>query len=280
MSDFPASQENPDFQIKPEYSGCIRSAQEFEKFKLEDCNCENVTNGCCDMCGRYTEDAKDGTYIDLNQGYTQTHQYTPVAKVLFEAEIKKLNIPEEVKISAIAIANSSEQKTHRNAIRREQIFAYVYYAFLQSGIAFNPNDVAKELGLDKQQINKAVQMSSGTSNVKIPLPIQNGIQMTSPVVVISAKTYIQSICVLNNIQEDFSAIYNIAETLLDNDSDEASFVAEQNPAHVAVAIVKLYLDSKGRKITQFAKTNKISDLVLKTRLNELKEVVSVLKIQI
>lgn len=244
---------------------------------LGDCDCENIINGCCEDCGRHTVDSKDGSYIDSNQSFTLKHQYTAAPKVIFEDEIKALNIPEEVKALAIKIANSSVQKTHRNAVRRKQIFAYVYFAFSQCNLSFSPKDVAKQLKLSNPEINRALQMVSGSSQVRIPLPVQNNVPMALPIVVISPKTYIQSVCIKNNISSEFEQIYKLAEYIMDNDTQEAAYLLEQNPEHVAIAIAKLYLDNKNIKTPQFAKINEISDLVLKNRLAELKEVIEVLK---
>jgi hypothetical protein len=233
---------------------------------IETCVHENTVHGICVDCGLCLGGASGGSYLDMDVDFTQSHQYSgSVPMTYFEKDLKPLPIPDDVKALVIQMAQSNIQDVHRMGIRRQQLFSYIYLAYLQLGQRLDPQRVAEHLGMNQRDINLALRVVSATSSTNIPLPKQNNTYMAAPIVVISPLNYIEEVCQHNGLQNYVSEVQTLAHRIL----NASSSLLEQKPKHVAVAIVKYYMDLNAYSIpSNFAKNNGLSPLTLKSKVAE------------
>jgi hypothetical protein len=91
-------------------------------------------------------------------------------------------------------------------------------------------------------------------------------------VVISPIVYIEDICKHNNLIEIFGEIYTESKKILDKNQ----MLLEFNPKHMAIALVKYYINQRdkiepgySKTFSKFAKNNGISDSILKQHMNNI-----------
>jgi hypothetical protein len=232
---------------------------------FENCIHDTIFEGICTDCGLEIE----GNYIDLTSSYSEFHSHTDSSSVQpFENDLKNLSIPDEIKHLVIQLAMSCPKETHRMGVRRQQLFSYIYLAYLQLGYKFDPDKVIEELGMTKREINMALRIISGTSSSEISLPSggEDGEVISAPVVVISPIIYIEDICKDNNLTEHNSEILEYARFTLEKNK----ILYEFNPKHIAIALVKNYMNINKISIPKFAKANGISESILKQHINRIK----------
>jgi hypothetical protein len=229
---------------------------------MEECVHENRLDDICIECGLCMR----GTYVDMDMDFTQSHQYSgSVQTPYFEKDLKPLPIPEEVKALVIQMARSNNQDVHRMGIRRQQLFSYIYLAYLQLNQWLDPQKLAEDLGMTQRDINLALRVVSATSSTDIPLPKQNNSYMVVPIVVISPLNYIDEVCQKNGLQNQISEVRTLANRVL----QASTSLLEQKPKQVAVAIVKYYMDLNSYStVGNFAKENGMSQSTLKNKVAE------------
>lgn len=234
---------------------------------MEHCNHDNIYNGVCEDCGMEVYATSNGTFIDMSSSYSDYHSFMDANNNQpFEADLKNINIPYEVKIEVLKLANTCPRETHRMGVRRQQLFSYIYLAYLQMGIKFDPDKLREELKMTQREVNMALRIISGTSSVEIPLPTtENDDPISAPVVVISPMIYLEEICKNNKIEDKYEEVQEMAKGILDKNK----ILLEFNPKHIAVSIVKHYLASNGISIPKFAKNNGISDSILKQHVSRI-----------
>ena len=231
---------------------------------MQTCSHTNVYDGACNDCGMEVYGTSNGTHIEMNSKYSEHHSYIDAINIQpFEADLKNLNIPSEIKALVMELASRCPKETHRMGVRRQQLFAYIYLAYLQMGFKFDPEKLREEMKMTQREVNMALRIISGTSSVDIPLPT-NDIDETisAPVVVISPTVYIEDICELNSIKEHTSNIMELAKIILEKNK----MLLEYNPRHIAISIVKYYININEINIPKFVKINGISDSILKQHL--------------
>jgi hypothetical protein len=233
---------------------------------IDTCIHENAIHGICPECGLCLGGASSGTHMDMNMEFTQSHQYSgSVEAAYFEKDVKGLNIPETVKALVVEMAATNDQEIHRMGVRRQQLFSYIYLAYLRLGMAFDPTNVSNELKMNQREVNLAVRMISATSSVNIPLPRENNNVVTAPIVVLSPINYIEDVCMRNGLQNHVNHVKEVAQRVL----KASSSLLEQKPTHIAVAIVKYYMQINSiTTIKNFAQFNGLSQATLKQKVAE------------
>jgi hypothetical protein len=238
---------------------------------FEKCTHKTIFEGVCNDCGMEIS----GCHIDMTSSYSEFHSHTDTLTIKpFEQDLKNLSIPDEIKNLVIQLAMSCPKETHRMGVRRQQLFSYIYLAYLQLGYKFDHNKITEELKMTKREINMALRIVSGTSSADISLPAGNkeGEVLSAPVVVISPIIYIEDICKNNNLNHLYEEIHSESKKLLDINKTLLEF----NPKHMAIALVKHYINQKDKTepgfaklFSKFAKNNGISDSILKQHMNSI-----------
>ena len=231
---------------------------------FEKCLHETIFEGICTECGLEIE----GTHIDMTSSYSEYHSHTDSANIQpFENDLKNLSIPDEIKHLVVKLALSCPKETHRMGVRRQQLFSYIYLAYLQLGYNFDPDLVIDELKMSKREINMALRIISGTSSSEISLPAGeiDGEFISAPIVVISPMIYVEDICKNNGLEEKKDEIISHSKKILSKDK----ILYEFNPKHIAIALVKHYLLANKVNIPKFAKNNGISESILKQHMNRI-----------
>ncbi len=233
---------------------------------FDTCKHTYIDDGVCQDCG-----LEVGVYIDMESTYSDHHQYSNPNNIQpFEADLKSLSISDEVKNLVYKMAMSCRKETHRMGVRKQQIFSFIYFAYLQLGYTFDPEKIIKELGMTQRETNMALRIISGTSASDIPLPMNEaaGEVLSAPVVVISPALYIDEICKENKLEEHCEEISKLTKEILDKNK----LLFEFNPKHVALAITKHYMNLNDIVISKFAKLNGISDSILKQHITRILKV--------
>lgn len=234
---------------------------------MDSCSHDYIIEGVCNRCGLEVYATSNGTFIDMSSTYSNCHSYMDSNTVQpFESDLRGLTIPEDVKTLVITLANSCPRETHRMGVRRQQLFSYIYLAYLQLGYKFDPEKLRQEMNMNQREVNMALRIISGTSSIEIPLPMINEAEpISAPVVVISPIIYLEDICQDNKIEEHYDKIFTFSKELLDKNR----ILLEFNPKHIAVSLVKCYLNQIGVNVQKFAKINSISDSILKQHVNRI-----------
>jgi hypothetical protein len=239
---------------------------------MESCLHEHIYDGACTECGMEVYGTSNGTHIEMSSKYSEHHSYIDPANTQpFEADLKQLNIPFEIKAMVMSLANSCPKETHRMGVRRQQLFAYIYLAYLQTGFKFDPEKLREDMKMTQREVNMALRIISGTSSVDIPLPTNENMEpISAPVVIISPLVYIEDVCDTNNVSQHIPEITELAKRVLDKNK----ILLEFNPKHIAISIVKYYLSSININIPKFIKTNGISDSILKQHIARITKTLS------
>jgi hypothetical protein len=239
---------------------------------MELCKHESINNGICDDCGMELGGTLNGTFMEVNTNYSEYHSYIDSSVVQpFEADLRNLNIPTEVKNMVMKLASTCPKETHRMGVRRQQLFSYIYLAYLQLSMKFDPDKLREDMKMNQREVNMALRIISGTSSVDIPLPT-NGYEddpLSAPVVVISPMVYIEDVCKHNNLEDYMEDIIRVSKNILEKNK----ILLEFNPKHIAISLARYYLLELGINIPKFAKHNGISDSILKqhvTRISKTK----------
>lgn len=230
---------------------------------MDNCNHDNIVDGICEDCGLEFQ----SSFIDMSSSYSEYHSFMDTVTVQpFESDLKNLSIPQEVKNLVITLANSCSKDTHRMGVRRQQLFSYIYLAYLQLGFKFDPEKIKDELKMNQREVNMALRIISGTSSVDISLPImEGGAPISAPVVVISPIIYLEELCKVNKVEEHTTKIIEMSKVLLKKNR----ILYEFNPRHIAISLIKHYLNISSISYPKFAKFNGISDSILKQHVTRI-----------
>jgi hypothetical protein len=247
-------------------SGTPKNLTPRSSTNIDTCIHENAIHGICPECGLCLAGTSSGTHMDMNMEFTQSHQYSgSVEAAYFEKDVKGLNIPESVKALVVEMAASNDQEIHRMGVRRQQLFSYIYLAYLKLNMPFDPTRIADQLMMNQREVNLAVRMISATSSVNIPLPRENNNVVTAPIVVLSPINYIEDVCIRNGLQNHVNQVKEVAQRVL----KASSSLLEQKPTHIAVAIVKYYMQINSiTTMRNFAQLNGLSTATLKQKVAE------------
>jgi hypothetical protein len=238
---------------------------------MQNCRHTSVYEGICNECGIELNGTSNGTFIDMKSSYSEYHTYTDaIQSQPFEADLRNINIPDEVKNLVINLASSCPRETHRMGVRRQQLFSYIYLAYLQLGYKFDPDAIRTEMKMSQREINMALRIISGTSSIDIPLPVSDEAEpLSAPVVVISPIVYLEDVCNNNNLSSHIEEITKLSKEILDKNK----ILFEYNPKHIAITLVKHYMNIKGIGMAKFSKNNGISDSILKQHLVRVNKIV-------
>jgi hypothetical protein len=238
---------------------------------MQDCEHRDIYEGVCNDCGMEVYGTSTGTFIDMKSSYSEYHSYVDNVSIQpFETDLKSIDIPDEVKNLVMSLASSCSRETHRMGVRRQQLFSYIYLAYLQLGFNFDPERIRKEMKMSQREINMALRIISGTSSIDIPLPVsEHSEPLSAPVVVISPIIYIDEVCATNNISQFKTEIIQLAKDILEKNK----MLLEYNPKHISIAIVKHYMNLKNISVQKFSKINGISDSILKHHLQRINKIV-------
>lgn len=238
---------------------------------MQDCEHQTIYEGICNDCGMEVYGTATGTFIDMKSSYSEYHSYVDTTNIQpFESDLKNIDIPDEVKNLVMNLASSCSRETHRMGVRRQQLFSYIYLAYLQLGFKFDPEKIRKEMKMSQREINMALRIISGTSSIDIPLPVSEQSEpLSAPVVVISPIIYIEEVCETNNLAQFKDEVIQLGKEILDKNK----MLLEYNPKHIAITIVKHYMNIKNISVQKFSKINGISDSILKHHLQRINKIV-------
>ena len=80
---------------------------------MEHCIHPSVDEGVCNDCGMEVFGTSNGTHIDMSSTYSEYHSYMDMnATQPFEADLKSIDIPDEVKNLVITLASSCPRETN------------------------------------------------------------------------------------------------------------------------------------------------------------------------
>lgn len=83
-------------------------------------------------------------------------QYQMVSGKSIPVTISSLDIPQEVRVRALALYESTTFRGHRNDKWRYTVFSYVYHAYYELGITFDPKQLAAKTGIGYKDVSKAL----------------------------------------------------------------------------------------------------------------------------
>jgi hypothetical protein len=230
---------------------------------FDSCPHTNISDGACVDCGLEIS----GLNMDMTSTYSEYHSHFDSSNIQpFENDLKMLTIPEEIKNLVVKLALSCPKETHRMGVRKQQLFSYIYLAYLQLGNNFDPDSVIEELRMSQREKNMALRIVSGASSADISMPMaEEGEALSAPVVVISPVVYIKDICKENGLSEQIETIIIESKMILSKNK----ILFEFKPKHIAIALVKHYMNANKINIPKFAKNNGISESILKQHMNRI-----------
>ena len=127
---------------------------------IQGCSHEIVHVGACIACGKMFPT------IDVDDGSTPKGNGMRVPKKSIIKELERLRLPEKVLNEADRIFVKIKPATTKGNRRWELLFYCVYCAYQDLGIAVDPNFIAKDLGMPKESIPKAINTFSAYAGYK------------------------------------------------------------------------------------------------------------------
>lgn len=152
------------------------------------------------------------------------------------SEFNKYDLPDEVKTKANDIYNKMYKiSTKRGKCRHQMLYILVYNAYKELGTPLDPIVLAKAMGLEKSQINKAFTKFS---------EIQTGYKSIN--IEIDIVSIIKRICENIGFDEDrLQHCLQVADIILEKDKD---LLGEYRIQKIAAAIIEYYLYISGHQV--------------------------------
>jgi len=200
-----------------------------------------IEEGFCNECGQAMNIS--GSYLE-SSSYLGNHA-TKSIKNTFESDLQAVLLPIDIKEEIINLSLSITNITRKN-VRKRVLFSLAYTAYLKLNKSFDPEQLALVFNLTSNDYTAAIKLVAGIgSNVNsgaaiIPIAIINPVTYFENLL-IDLKTF--SGVIIN--EEDLKYIFSEIEKI------EPTKIFSYQPKHVAVAIIKFYLDSKNISINKF-----------------------------
>lgn len=225
---------------------------------IEDCIHEEIEDGACITCG-----------LIMGIEYTYSNE--------FSKNYSKINSNKQSLIETIeGIHPDVITKVKENIKKKQQLtgkkirndckntFIELYNGYLETGITFKPNELAKKLNLSRKDINWCLKVSSGTSLSRNFNEDED--KKYASIVIISPVSFIESICKNNDMLGHKDELKRVTRDIL----DQKDILFSSKPEYVSFAIVKKYAELNGLNVKSFSKKNKISDNALKKSIEDIK----------
>lgn len=210
------------------------------------CQHISVFEGICEECHQVIRSEQE-----KKLEYTKNHPQIDVKGK--DSIINSLEgIPVDVKRAA-------KDRLTRNDAKNS--FIQLFIAYVEKGYDFDPHELAKKLGLDRKKVNACIKQISGTS-----LKDEGGEKIMC-FLITSPSVYVPSICEKTGIEEYEERLKEEVEEVV----AEKDILLALKPNHVASAIVKNYMESRGFILRNFSQNNGISDTAINKVNNLLKK---------
>ncbi len=266
------SDDGGEFLSDDETSISYDSVRRREVDIIEECEHSFINDfGFCEDCGMRME-VSDSTFKN-EVGYSEFHSKT--AEIVTYDEVFSLTIPQEVKEKSIALLNQKGTMSTRSLIHKQEIFIAVMRAYLkliaegkEYDIPYDESLLLKEIGLKLKHRTQISNYLSGLAKTSLPIAEDANIQ----IIVISPVQYISRDCEKNKLSDHTERIKTFAKRIIEK--DRLGYILQDNPKHMSLAFIKLYLEKVRRKNSaKFGKANSISDGMLKTKMDVILSVI-------
>jgi transcription initiation factor TFIIIB Brf1 subunit/transcription initiation factor TFIIB len=186
--------------------------------------------------------------ISMGEEFTTHHNLFKGYERSIRAELDKLELPQDIKITADEIFHQMKTGTKRGDKRKQMIFHCVRNAYIIHGLKKDPKQLADICGIDYSKITKASSMCS---------QVQTG--FISPIIEDSPIDFIHDM--FDNINKVIESqisfadgtvdkIIKMGEEVLKNDMEDDGDLSDEKPQMVAIAIILYYLEIMGITINQ------------------------------
>ena len=219
-------------------------------------------DGCCKLCGLSCNRLIYGPKSNAKV-FTNSHSLVKRAERSIAADLAKIDITEQIKQRTELIWNLLDDGTSRGNRRIMKIFYCVYHAHREEGVIELQSVVAKKVGLDSKDINKALSAFSGS---------KTGYRPTSKK--LSPIDYIPAFCRALKFPEEVQAsIIKLAQSIIQKEPA----LEENTPQKIAGGIVYYYMVVSGLKsvnnvpitIQDISELASLSDATIKNTFQEI-----------
>ena len=225
---------------------------------IEVCD-HHIENDVCTKCGLMLNEK-----IDTKLDYTKNCPQVSASKYNIIDTLD--DIPMDVLSRAISNITNKELRTGKK-VRNDakHTFVEVYASYLECGYNdFNPQKLAKKLGLSRKDINWCLKMASGTSLIS---NFNDEESTYASIVILSPLAYLDVKCEINDLEKHREKIRETTERIL----EERDILYSSRPEYVMCAIIKRFCEIKKINTKCFSKTNDISDNALKKCMAEIRD---------
>lgn len=180
--------------------------------------------------------------------FSNRHVAPRVTEKTIIPDMLELDFPDYIKVKADEIYNRNHLISKKSRQRKFIVFSCVLNAYIELGIAKDPNEIANVVGIPRSAISKASSTCNAAGNLSYFTPT----------------SFIESYAVKFNLpMEDVPQIQELAEYVLSRDAD----LADSFPQTVAAAIVYYYMTLKGYEMTmkEFASQSDYSEMTISKR---------------
>lgn len=215
----------------------------------DSCAHTTIECGACLECGLCISDT--GSYISYEESYSNAHQRsTTVSSLGFEKDLKKLDLPMNIKSFVLTWAMNAPKKIFKGTRRNQVLFAAIYLAYLNLGCEFKPESINDQIKLSLPEMQKAMQIASGIcKGVNLNATVnEKPIINTAPVVAITPLRYLDEAKPYfdrNNITNHLDNLKEFMTYVL----DKRPMLMEKDPRKMAIAFIKYYLTFTGIQTT-------------------------------
>ena len=231
----------------------------------EDYSCDhlNIDDNICVDCGYMFEDniMDFSDTIQLDDAY---YIGRPIKKEEFNYfnQLAKLNLEKEVCMYVCNQISDLKEKTHvRVGTHIKNLFVMIYIAYNIKEIVFCPKELGKKLGMTDKKIKDAVKIASNGIDL-------NGIK--NPVCIYSPSNYIRKLSQLHNPEYVISEKnYIKIEELIDKIIFYDKMLSNENPAGIAVTVLKMFYEWNNIPFLDFIKKASRTAGYIKCRENNI-----------
>jgi len=227
-----------------------------------DCPHSCIDEGFCNECGQAMN--LTGSYLETSS-YLGNH-VTKSFKNTFENDLQAVILPIDIKEEIIKLSLNITNITRKN-VRKRVLFSLAYTAYLKLDKSFDPEQLAVVFNLTSNDYTAAIKLVAGIgSNVNSGAAI-------IPIAIINPVTYFEHLLIdLKNFanvtinEEDLRQIFNDIEKI------EPTKIFSYQPKHVAVAIIKFYLESKNISVNKFHTCFNMTTATIKKHVEIIKQI--------
>ena len=227
-----------------------------------ECNHLIIEEGICRECGMATN--MNGTYLE-SQTYLTNHSTVNVNNT-FENDLRCVILPTNIKEEIINLSKDVTNITRKN-IRKKVLFSLAYTAYLNLDISFDPEELAKIFKLNSNDYTAAIKLISGINpNISISSKV-------IPIAIINPVTYFPTL--INKLQ-NFSGVSidekDLKDIFTQVETNEPTKIYNFQPKHVAIAIIKYYLDREKITVNKFQDCYNMTTATINKHVNIIKKI--------